>query len=173
METVTLTSRSRYLALLSLVISACATTVPSPDIINPVERNLFDYPSLSVTVTARDGVSVSPIDLDGMTRAVVDAINRARSTASWAQAGATGPLRMSVELTRYEPGNEFARFMLAGLGQIHVDGEVVLLDSAASEEIGRYSVSKTFAWGGVYGASTRIGDIVPAFAESVARGVER
>jgi len=35
----------------------------------------------------------------------------------------------------------------------------------------RSSRSKTFAWGGIYGSSTRIDDLEPIFADSVAAAV--
>jgi hypothetical protein len=34
-----------------------------------------------------------------------------------------------------------------------------------------FTVDKTFAWGGIYGASTHIEDVQPAFADAVADGL--
>ena len=34
--------------------------------------------------------------------------------------------------------------------------------------LGEYEVKKTFAWGGIYGASTKIEDVEAGFAEGVA-----
>jgi hypothetical protein len=48
--------------------------------------------------------------------------------------------------------------MLAGLGQIHIDTDVILSDVGREEPFAVYAVTKTFAWGGLYGASTRITD---------------
>ncbi len=62
-------------------------------------------------------------------------------------------------MTRYDKGSAFARFMLAGLGQIHVDATVSLRDPARDVSLGEYEVNKTFAWGGIYGASTTIEDV--------------
>jgi hypothetical protein len=164
-----LTTRWLWIGVLSFIVSACATTAPQPDFTRTVEKDLAPYSSLSVTIEARDGIAVSAADLERIRGAVIEAI--ARKRPSWAQAGGNGPLSMNVQLTRYEPGDAFARLMLAGLGQIHIDGEVVLVESASGSELGRYTVSKTFAWGGVYGAATSIADVEPAFAESVAKGV--
>jgi hypothetical protein len=61
--------------------------------------------------------------------------------------------------------------MLAGLGQIHVDAEVTLEDREHATVIGKYDVTKTFAWGGVYGGSTNIRDVEEGFAEAVAKVV--
>jgi hypothetical protein len=71
-------------------------------------------------------------------------------------------------LTRYDKGNAFARAMLAGLGQIHIDGQVKLLEMPERKLVGEFSISKTFAWGGIYGAATKIEDIEMTFADGVA-----
>lgn len=74
-------------------------------------------------------------------------------------------------LTRYDKGNAFARAMLAGLGQIHIDGQVKLLELPERKLVGEFSISKTFAWGGAYGAGTRIEDIEKTFADGLASAV--
>ena len=71
-------------------------------------------------------------------------------------------------MTRYDEGSAFARAMLAGLGQIQIDGKVSLRDRAQDALLGEYEVNKTFAWGGVYGASTTIRDVEEGFAQGVA-----
>ncbi len=58
--------------------------------------------------------------------------------------------------------------MLAGLGQIHIDGEVKLVELPDRKQVGVFSVSKTFAWGGIYGGSTGIEEIEQTFADGVA-----
>ena len=58
--------------------------------------------------------------------------------------------------------------MLAGLGQIHIDASVRLVKTENKEKVSEFLVSKTFAWGGLYGGITRIEDIEPAFAEGIA-----
>jgi Domain of unknown function (DUF4410) len=73
-----------------------------------------------------------------------------------------------VTLTRYQRGNAFARFMLAGLGQIHIDANVRVTAKPADEKIAEFTVAKTFAWGGIYGASTSMDDIERTFADGVA-----
>jgi hypothetical protein len=73
-----------------------------------------------------------------------------------------------VQVATYDEGNAFARLMLAELGQMHIEGTVTLRDDATKAVVGEYEVSKTFAWGGVYGASTKIEQVQGGFAESVA-----
>jgi hypothetical protein len=74
----------------------------------------------------------------------------------------------TVQITRFERGSAFARAMLAGLGQIHIDGTVTVTDSPGGNRIAEFAIAKTFAWGGIYGGSTRMEDIEPVFADGVA-----
>jgi hypothetical protein len=57
--------------------------------------------------------------------------------------------------------------MLAGLGQMRIAADVTLEDRARGVSLGTYDVSKTFAWGGVYGAATKLADIEEGFADAV------
>ena len=77
-------------------------------------------------------------------------------------------LHVRMAFTRYDAGHAFARFMLAGLGQIHIDAEVALAEGDGSTLLGRYMVTKTFAWGGLYGVATSIKDVEEGFANAVA-----
>jgi hypothetical protein len=80
-------------------------------------------------------------------------------------------LHVTITFTRYDEGSAFGRFMLAGLGQIHIDADVTLEDHSLQTIIGKFEVTKTFAWGGIYGASTGIKDVEEGFAEAVAKVV--
>lgn len=61
--------------------------------------------------------------------------------------------------------------MLAGLGQMHIDADVALIDPATDEQVAKYDVTKTFAWGGMYGGFTGIKDIEDGFAKAVASAI--
>ena len=80
-------------------------------------------------------------------------------------------LHITVAFTRYDEGSAFARFMLAGLGQIHIDADVTVEDRMSQKVLGKSQVTKTFAWGGIYGGATRITDVEEGFAEAVAKVV--
>lgn len=80
-------------------------------------------------------------------------------------------LDIDVLMTRYDKGSSVARFILAGLGQIHIDADVTLRDHDSGEVLATYEVTKTFAWGGLYGAVTEIDDVEVGFAKAVASGV--
>ena len=58
--------------------------------------------------------------------------------------------------------------MLIGLGQIHVDATVRLLELPAKKKVGEFSINKTFAWGGLYGGMTNMEDVERGFADGVA-----
>lgn len=57
--------------------------------------------------------------------------------------------------------------MLAGLGAMHTDANVSLIDPTDGRTLSKYEVTKTFAWGGFYGAGTGIRDIEDGFAKAV------
>ncbi|NOT57566.1 MAG: DUF4410 domain-containing protein [Deltaproteobacteria bacterium] len=80
-------------------------------------------------------------------------------------------LNATVMIKRYEEGNAFARLMLAGLGQIHIDADIVLSEEGTKESLAQYEVSKTFAWGGMYGGLTDIMDVEDGFAKAVATSI--
>jgi hypothetical protein len=167
----TLTARFGLLTAITSLFSACATTAPAPDILQPISADVSSYASVAVSTTAGASANVMPFELARISEKVVAEINRKHY--GWAQAGTTGPLLLELQITRYDRGNAFARFMLAGLGQMHIDGQALVRDPATSRELGRYSVSKTFAWGGIYGGMTKIEEIEAAFAESVAAGIRK
>jgi hypothetical protein len=58
--------------------------------------------------------------------------------------------------------------MLAGLGQIHIEADVSMIDTQGGATLGTWQVSKTFAFGGLYGGTTNIRDVERGFARSVA-----
>jgi uncharacterized protein DUF4410 len=82
--------------------------------------------------------------------------------------GGANVANVKIVFTQYDDGNAFARFMLMGLGQIHIDGNVIFTDAASGRQIAEYKISKDFAFGGIYGGTTRIEDVEKGFARSVA-----
>ena len=58
--------------------------------------------------------------------------------------------------------------MIAGLGQIRIGADVLLIEPANNQTVGEFEVSKDFAFGGIYGGTTRIEDVEDGFARSVA-----
>jgi len=130
--------------------------------------NLSTYLSLALEV---EGAQLTPVDKERIRIRIVEAIRKQDATR-FRDINSPTPLppmlRASVIVTNYDKGNTFARFMLAGLGQIHIDAEVALRDQDTGDELGRFQVNKTFAWGGIYGAVTRVEDVEDGFAGAVA-----
>jgi len=79
----------------------------------------------------------------------------------------------ALRVTRHEKGNWFARAMLAGLGQIHLEGKVSVYQMPAHTLVEEFDLQKTFAWGGIYGASTSMEEIEDTVADGVAASVTR
>jgi len=121
----------RVLPLFLLVVcisGGCATSPGAVSAIAPLKQgvNLSTYSSLVVEV---QGAQLTPVDKERIRIRIVDAIMKEAPTRF---KGINSPtpvlptLRASVTVTNYDKGNTFARFMLAGLGQIHIDAEVAL-----------------------------------------------
>src|SRR5215831_11223831 len=156
--------------LVAWISGGCATSPGAVRAMAPLKQgvNLSTYSSLAVEV---EGVELTPVDKERIRIRIVDAIVKEAPTRF---KGINSPtpvpptLRASVTVTNYDKGNAFARFMLAGLGQIHIGAEVALRDQDTGDELGRFQVNKTFAWGGIYGAVTRVEDVEDGFAGAVA-----
>lgn len=80
---------------------------------------------------------------------------------------------LEVLITRYDKGNVFARAMLAGLGQIHIDAKVSLFMMPEREKIAAFDIDKDFAWGGMYGGFTSIEDVEEGFTNGAAEAVSK
>ena len=66
---------------------------------------------------------------------------------------------LKVVISEYEEGNAFARFMLIGLGQMHLNGTVDLLAAGNPPEVIKSgSFEKNYALGGFMGASANMHD---------------
>ena len=87
--------------------------------------------------------------------------------------GKTNKYLVNVHITNYDEGNAFARFMIAGAGQIHVDGEILVYELPEKIKVEEFNITKTFAWGGIYGASITIQEVGEGFAEGVAETVTK
>src|SRR5262249_40853971 len=158
---------------LALMASGCASSPASlkPGAATAKAPDLREYQALAVQVARGDGVQASDSELERIAGRIVEAVRKKRPdrftelrVASAADAAAP-TIGVAVQLTRYDKGSAFARFMLAGLGQIHVDAKVTLRDQARDAVLGEYEVTKTFAWGGFYGGSTSIEDVEVGFAD--------
>ena len=144
----------------------CATTAPAAKFQEPlkVEERVRASDNVLVAITAAEGVEM----LETEKQRVLDHIQtKLKSKQAKNPSGEIRDLKVDVEMTRYQKGNAFARAMLAGLGQIHLDAHVRVYDAANNQPLTDFEVKKTFAWGGIYGAATGIEDLEAALAEGI------
>jgi hypothetical protein len=164
-----------YLAMfLAMVLAGCAGTAGGvkPVLDAPKPDAFAKYENLVVKVTRADGVDLGPTETERLTRHLVEGIEKRRPGRFKAINGAPADpslptLEAVLLVTKYDKGRAFARAMLVGLGQIKIEGKVRLREPAADRQLGEYEVTKTFAWGGIYGATTSIEDVELGFVEAV------
>jgi hypothetical protein len=116
-----------------------------------------------VTAEPAPGVSMTPGELQRVTARV-----RSELATRLSDAGAAQSAKVQLLFTKYDHGNAFARFMIAGAGQIVIEADVAFVDEATGQQVGKYKISTDFSFGGIYGASTSIEDVEGGFAKSVA-----
>jgi hypothetical protein len=164
--------RGAWCAIVLATLAACAGSIAPPTTI--VDLPQGQKASLQVSNISADGapgVVITPDDLDRIVLLVTAEI-RASSPETLAVSDPSQAKLMKITISRYDEGNAFARFMLAGLGQIYIDGDVVLLDGQTKQVVAEYKVPKDFAFGGLYGGSTTIRDVEKGFARSVAAAIK-
>jgi hypothetical protein len=156
------------LALGLLVMAGCATDAPHAKIIQEIAQasHIHANDDSNVSVEPSTGVVMLKYEKERMAETI-----EARLESKKALNPVVADKRqyeIDVLITRYEKGSAFARTMLAGLGQIHIEGNIKVYLMPAKEMIGEFGLSKTFAWGGVYGGTTTIEDAEQGFAEGIA-----
>jgi len=152
----------------ALALPGCASNVPTVEYTQApsADARIDANDAGRILVEAAPGVSMLEYEIQRLTQHIEPQVQTKKALN--VQAGEPRDYEVQVEVTRYEKGNAFARAMLAGLGQIHLDADITLYRASPRETLGRFTVSKTFAWGGIYGGSTSMEDIEPVFAEGIA-----
>lgn len=157
-------------AVLLAGLAACAGSASAPTAVQSLPTDHATGMHLTdVTAEAGQGVAATPEDLNriaAQTRADI----QAEFSGMMLPSGTAPPantMLLKIVLTRYDEGNAAARFMLAGLGQIYIEGDVLLIDSQTLLPVAKYQVSKDFSFGGLYGGITTIRDVEKGFARSV------
>jgi hypothetical protein len=123
-----------------------------------------------VSAEAGPGVVMTREELDRISHLVREKLAAAYPGRIFASGNPPPPGGVDVKLvfTEYDKGsNAVARFMLAGLGQIRIGANVMLVDPASGRTVGEYEVSKQFSFGGLYGGFTGVEDVEDGFARSV------
>jgi hypothetical protein len=166
-------ARGAYaLLFVCLALAGCAGTV-NPPTLTTAPTTKFDPATVGigrVSAQAAPGVAMTSEDLTRISGLVQAELASTYPDRVIAAGGARRPGAVNVKLlfTQYDAGNAVARLMLAGLGQIHIAAKVLLTDMTTGRTVATFEASKTFAWGGLYGGSTQIGDVEVGFARSVA-----
>lgn len=160
------------LALGAMGLAGCAGSVPKATFSHQIATNarVAANDQAVVQVDAAADVKILSSDTQRLSEKIKMKVD-ARKLANAANAGDPRNYSIDVHLTRYDKGSAFARAMLAGLGQIHIEGTVSVYRMPEHELVGEFQLSKTFAWGGIYGASTSMDDIENTFADGVAASV--
>jgi hypothetical protein len=155
------------LALLTLV--GCATIGGKPTFTRSLaaDARIISADKVRTEITAGPQVTIASYERERFAQKV-DAAIRER-----VQPGhrAGRDYRMVVNLTKYKKGNAFARAMMAGLGSIRIEANVSLYSMPAKKLEGKFTMEKTFTWGGIYGGVTNIEDVEEEFAKSLAEAV--
>jgi hypothetical protein len=161
-----------FLLFAFLAMAGCASTTGSYRISTPsADINNSKYSNLLVNVTCKGDVPLEAGDLARLRKLIVKSVPEECSNRfTCIDKSNAGPntLKAGVNITTYDEGNAFARAMLAGLGQMHIRADVVLTDYSTGNQVMTSEVSKTFAWGGMYGGFTTIKELEPGFARAVA-----
>ena len=156
------------LGLLCVGLSACGSSVARPDVVTALANPSQKLAVVDVTCTAASDVKMDSATLDRIKNGILTQLEHAEPTSLLAKANLDArPVSLKISFTAYDEGNAAARLLMAGAGQIHIDGVVGMID-ASGNTIGVYKVSKQFAFGGLVGATTNIGDVEEGFEKSVA-----
>ncbi|MBF0482276.1 MAG: DUF4410 domain-containing protein [Desulfovibrionaceae bacterium] len=145
------------------------------DVQPAVEDKLASYKYLSLQTSCAPGVQVPSEAIKRIEELVVTNVAKpgAPRMLSAAEPDQDASLLLTCQMVfeRFEEGNAFARAMIAGAGQMHITASVSLLDTNTRNQLAQFKVDKTFAWGGIYGASQKITDLEPGFAQAVADAI--
>lgn len=154
-----------------LLLSGCATTSPKAAFreMLPKEQRLDANDTANVKVEAGEGVVIDEYEKQRLARNILGKIDMQKLQNP--DSSGKREYEIAILVTRYEKGNAFARFMLAGLGQIHIDAKASIFLLPERTKVSEFDIDKTFAWGGIYGGITSIEDVEHGFAEGVAKAV--
>lgn len=152
----------------TIILSNCAGTAPDATFTQPLAETARISREDKVSTKVK---STDPTMLANDRQRLGEKITAKVATVASSRSGPVRNYELAVLIKRYEKGNAFARAMLAGLGQIHIDGVVTVYQLPGRNKIAEFTLNKTFAWGGIYGASVTMDTIEDTYAEAVAKAV--
>ena len=124
---------------------------------------------VNVVVTGDKTVDIKPEGKKRLATLIKNDINKLKIKNT--ERGKSDNYLIQVHITKYDKGNAAARLLLAGAGQIHVDGVISVYSVPTKTKLEEFKINKTFAWGGIYGASTTIKEVAEGFSMGVAETV--
>jgi hypothetical protein len=155
----------------SILLGGCATTAPNANFSASLASGeaVDSNDKVEVALSRAREVELPSYDMERLKvriaekiefeRGLVGGVNKARN------------IKIEVFVTKYDKGSVVARAMLAGLGQMHIDCRVKIIDKDKGVVLGDFNIDKTFAWGGIYGAVTSMEDIEHGLADGIAKAV--
>jgi hypothetical protein len=155
-------------AVTVVCLTGCASSISKPTIVQALPKNPAQKLAIAdVRCEAAPNVEISDYALTRMTRAIKDDLANAKPASLMAADNAASkPVSLKIIFTAYDSGNAALRAFMAGLGQVHIDADVLFLDDKGAT-IGKYKVSKQFALGGAVGGTNSIADVEVGFELSV------
>lgn len=154
-----------------LGLAGCASTTPKPQYSHELvaEARVGQPDHAEVAIDAPEGVKILPDEERRLAEKVKVKIDARKVTNL--RGGDPRSYEVYLHVTRYDKGSAVGRFLLAGVGQIHIEGKIDVYQLPAHTLVGEFDLKKTFAWGGFYGAFTSMEDIENTFADGVAAAV--
>jgi len=81
---------------------------------------------------------------------------------------------VEVTITKYDEGSAIARFILIGLGQMHLHGTVVIKQGEHPVVVRQGEFKKRYAVGGIIGGSaTMKEDVLPKVGKAIAEAIKK
>jgi hypothetical protein len=164
-----LSTGTLLLAIAQGVISGgCANNGSTPQerraVVDAYRLDADDQPTLLVDTAPT--VMASSTDLDHFTRLLKEKLDarRMRNLGD----GNARQCDVHITVTRFDGGTGLARAFLAGSGQLHVDASVLVTSAGGGDPLDKFEISKTFSWGGAYGASEGVRNFEPSLADGIA-----
>lgn len=167
-----ITSYAQALMALSaaILLSNCAGTTPNAKFTQPIaESSRISREDKVVTKVTSTDPKMLPSDRQRMEEKITSKLKHIAPC----RAGAPKNYELALSITRYDEGDAFARAMLAGLGQIHINGVATVYQLPKKNKVAEFTLDKTFAWGGIYGASVSMDTIEDTYAEAVAKAISQ
>ncbi len=156
----------------SIILAGCAGTAGRHRVLVPTPESVSigQYANLILDTHSTNGEVMTENDFQRIKALIIKKIKEKqfdRFKQINSENNMPHSLHASLDFEKYDKGNAFARSMLIGLGQIHIDAILQLSDNDTQEVLGKFEIKKTFAWGGLYGGFTGIEGAEYGFADAV------